>query len=71
MFIHFTENSGSKIVEYPFSVSSVNWAEERVLYNTIISDLFDDPDKILSGMKHLRYKGHEIIVFHILDKQEL
>ena len=36
-----------------------------------ISDLFDDPDEIISGLKHFRYKGHEIIVFHILDPQEL
>ena len=37
----------------------------------LISDLFDDPDKILSGLQHFRYKGHEVIVFHVLDPQEL
>ena len=37
----------------------------------LISDLFDDPQKILSGLQHFRYKGHEVIVFHILDTQEL
>ncbi len=37
----------------------------------LISDLFDDPDKILSGLQHFRYKGHEVVVFHILDPQEL
>ena len=37
----------------------------------LISDLFDDPDQILSGLKHFRYKGHEIIVFHLLDPKEL
>tara|TARA_B100000945_G_scaffold313272_1_gene309044 strand:- start:151 stop:1041 length:891 start_codon:yes stop_codon:yes gene_type:complete len=37
----------------------------------LISDLFDDPQKILSGLQHFRYKGHEVIVFHILDEQEL
>ena len=37
----------------------------------LISDLFDDPDKILSGLHHFRYKGHEVIVFHVLDPQEL
>jgi len=37
----------------------------------LISDLFDSPEEILSGLKHFRYKGHEIIVFHILDPQEL
>lgn len=37
----------------------------------LISDLLDDPEKILSGIKHLRYNQHEIIVFHIVDEQEI
>ncbi|KAA3617468.1 MAG: DUF58 domain-containing protein [Calditrichaeota bacterium] len=37
----------------------------------IISDLLDDPQKVLSGLKHLRYNKHEIIVFHIVDDQEI
>jgi uncharacterized protein (DUF58 family) len=37
----------------------------------LISDLFDDPDKIINGIKHFRHKGHEVIVFQILDQQEL
>jgi uncharacterized protein (DUF58 family) len=37
----------------------------------LISDLFDDPDEILGGLKHFRYKRHEVIVFHILDPQEV
>ena len=26
---------------------------------------------MLSGLQHFRYKGHEVVVFHILDPQEL
>ena len=37
----------------------------------LISDLFDDPEKILSGLQHFRYKGHEVVVFHIFDPQEI
>ncbi len=37
----------------------------------LISDLMDDSSKIMSALKHFRYKGHEVIVFHILDKNEL
>ncbi|NQU68232.1 MAG: DUF58 domain-containing protein [Candidatus Marinimicrobia bacterium] len=37
----------------------------------LISDLFDDPEDVLSGIKHFRHKGHEVIVFHILDPLEL
>ena len=37
----------------------------------LISDLFDSPEKVISGLQHFRYKGHEVVVFHILDPQEL
>jgi len=37
----------------------------------VISDLFDEPEKILSGLKHFRHDNHEVILFHILDPQEV
>ncbi|MFC1555716.1 DUF58 domain-containing protein [candidate division KSB1 bacterium] len=37
----------------------------------IISDLFDDPEKIISGLKHFRHRNHEVLVFQILDPMEL
>ncbi|MBV8781847.1 MAG: DUF58 domain-containing protein [Phycisphaerae bacterium] len=37
----------------------------------LISDLLDHEDAILDGMRHLRFVGHEVIVFHTLDHQEL
>lgn len=36
----------------------------------LISDLFDDPASILTGLKHFRHNRQEVIVFHILDRQE-
>ncbi|HLX62267.1 MAG TPA: DUF58 domain-containing protein [Planctomycetota bacterium] len=36
----------------------------------ILSDLFDDPQKLLSGLQHFRYLRHEVIVFQILDDFE-
>ncbi|MBL7959540.1 DUF58 domain-containing protein [bacterium] len=36
----------------------------------LISDLFDDPQKIMAGLKHFRHRRHEVIVFHVLDPQE-
>jgi uncharacterized protein (DUF58 family) len=36
----------------------------------IVSDLYDEPEKILSGLRHLRFKKHEVIVFHVLDHNE-
>lgn len=36
----------------------------------LISDLFDDPERIVSGIKHFRHRNHEVIVFQILDPRE-
>ena len=36
----------------------------------IISDLFDDPERIISGIKHFRHRHHEVIVFQVLDPRE-
>ncbi len=37
----------------------------------IISDLFDDVKKVLFGIRHLRHKKHEVVVFHVLDRAEV
>jgi uncharacterized protein (DUF58 family) len=37
----------------------------------LISDLLDDEEKLLRGLQHLRFAGHEVIVFHIIDPHEL
>ncbi|MCX6902150.1 MAG: DUF58 domain-containing protein [Verrucomicrobia bacterium] len=37
----------------------------------VISDFFDEEEKILDGLQHLRFGGHEVIVFHVLDPWEL
>tara|TARA_B100000768_G_scaffold180081_1_gene199172 strand:+ start:609 stop:1511 length:903 start_codon:yes stop_codon:yes gene_type:complete len=37
----------------------------------LVSDLLDDPKKIMNGLKHFRHRKQEIIVFHILDKKEI
>ncbi|MDP8238910.1 MAG: DUF58 domain-containing protein [Candidatus Hatepunaea meridiana] len=37
----------------------------------LISDLLDDPDKVIAGMKAIRHVGHELLVFHILDPLEI
>ncbi len=37
----------------------------------LVSDLLDDPANVLEGLKHFRYRGTDVIVFHILDPYEL
>lgn len=36
----------------------------------ILSDLWDDPTRVLAGLKHFRHRKHEVIVFHVLDPSE-
>lgn len=37
----------------------------------LISDLLDEPADILAGLKHLRHRRHETLVFQILDPSEI
>jgi uncharacterized protein (DUF58 family) len=37
----------------------------------LISDLLDDAEAIVNGLRHFRFQGHEVIVFHIMDPAEL
>ncbi|HUX01672.1 MAG TPA: DUF58 domain-containing protein [Phycisphaerae bacterium] len=36
----------------------------------LLSDLVDDPDAVLEGVRHLVFRGHDVIVFQILDPLE-
>lgn len=36
----------------------------------VISDFYDNPDEIISALQHLRFKGNDVIVFHVLDRNE-
>jgi len=37
----------------------------------LISDLLDDPAEIIRGLKHFQFRGIDVIVFHILDPDEI
>lgn len=37
----------------------------------LVSDLLDEPEEIMNGLKHFRHNNQEVIVFHILDRKEL
>ena len=37
----------------------------------ILSDLFEEPEEILKGLKHLIFRKHDVAVFHLLDPLEL
>jgi len=37
----------------------------------LFSDLLTDPEPVLQGLHRLKHRGHDIIVFHILDEAEV
>ena len=37
----------------------------------LISDLLDDPEAVIRGVRHFRYRGTDVIVFHVLDPDEI
>jgi uncharacterized protein (DUF58 family) len=37
----------------------------------LMSDLLDEPEEILKGLRLFRFKGNDVIVFHLLDAAEL
>ena len=36
----------------------------------LISDLLDDENEVIKGLRHFKHKGHEVIIFHIIDPKE-
>ncbi len=36
----------------------------------LLSDLFDDPDAVLTALKHFRHRGNEVLVLQVLDPME-
>ena len=37
----------------------------------LLSDLLDEPKKLVDSLKHFKYNNNEVLVFHILDEQEI
>lgn len=37
----------------------------------LLSDFLDDADQVLSGLRHFRHRGHEVIALQLLDPREL
>ena len=37
----------------------------------LMSDLLADPDEIIDAVRMLRFRGHDVILFHILDEAEV
>lgn len=52
-----------------FHALAERWTRRSVVI--VLSDLFEPPDALLAGLQHFRHRRHDVIVFHILDPQEI
>jgi uncharacterized protein (DUF58 family) len=37
----------------------------------LISDFYEDPDAVIDAVSPLRFRGHDFVVFHVLDRAEI
>jgi uncharacterized protein (DUF58 family) len=37
----------------------------------VISDLLDEPEPVIKGLRHLKFRGTDVVVFQVLDPNEL
>lgn len=37
----------------------------------LISDCFDDPQRLLAGLRQVRFRGHEVCLLHVLHRDEI
>lgn len=55
-------------------VSSLHEAAEKIPQRAmvvIISDLFVEPEELKSAFQHLRFRKHDVTIFHLLEKHEI
>src|SRR5262249_5300365 len=53
----------------PFKKLAEHFARRGVI--VIISDFYEDPEAVLEAISPLRFRGHDIIAFHVLDPAEI
>lgn len=60
---------GTSSYHEPLAKIALNLGRRSLV--VLISDLYDTPDRLLGAINQLRYRGNDLIVFHLLDPQEL
>ena len=65
---HPDENNGSNAMADVFRRVAQHVRRRGLV--VLISDLFDDPDSLLRGLKHLKHQRHDVIVLQVIDRAE-
>jgi len=75
---HFRDIAAALDALAPQSTTDCSQAFHRVAETVkarglvvVLSDLYDDPERIRLGLRHLRFRKHEVLLFHILDHREI
>jgi len=63
------EPSGNSALERP--MWKVADASRRRGIMLLISDLYEPPHAVLEAVQRLGYRGHDLVVFHLLDRSEI
>ncbi len=65
------QNKAAGKTDLPRVIHTVAEMTHRRGLIILISDLLDDIEDIYTGLAHLKYLQHDVIIFHTLDHQEL
>jgi uncharacterized protein (DUF58 family) len=70
--LHAIENArGGEKTDFVRSLVRVSERLRRRGIVIVISDLYEEPQKVMSGLRHLAFQGNDVIVFQVLDPSEL
>jgi len=65
---HLNPGEGTHLAQV---ISDLAFGLNRKSLAIVISDLLDDEADVVKGLQHLRFKGNDVIVFHVMDNAEL
>ncbi len=66
-----SQESGKDATDLGEVLGRVSDRLKRRCLIVLLTDLFDDPDKIVHGLRRLRHAGHDVLVLHVMDPYEL
>ena len=66
-----SQQSGQDATDIGQVLANVSDRLKRRCLIVLLSDLFDDQDRLVHGLRRLRHAGHDVLVLHIMDPDEL
>lgn len=66
-----SQESGKDTTDIGEVLGRVSDRLKRRCLIVLMTDLFDEPEGILHGLRRLRHAGHDVLVLHVMDPDEL